>query len=354
MAPSGTTFSPSSTSTFHEPMTKIKTSDPANGPGTVKVTSVQAMALEHRYSAHNYHPLPVVFARALGAKVWDPEGREYLDFLSACTPPPSLRCKTNFEDSAVNQGHCHPKILKALVDQAGRLALSSRAFYNDMYGQYAKFVTEYFGYDMVLPMYLSRLNVIDYRNTGAEAVETGIKLARRWGYLKKGIPVGQAIVFSAEGNFHGRTTGVVSMSTDPESRDYHGPFLPLVGATVPSTGKTIRYNNIQDLEEAFERHGENVAAFLVEPIQGEAGYILPGIPLTIELLSQMTNTFLKFANYARNTTSSLSQMKFKLELQEQGKCYAWTIGTSNPMSFSSERQSQEESIPSAQSSQVEI
>jgi ornithine--oxo-acid transaminase len=118
---------------------------------------------------------------------------------------------------------------------------------------------------------ISILYVTDYRNTGAEAVETGIKLARRWGYMKKGIPDGQAIVFSAEGNFHGRTTGVVSMSTDPESRDHHGPYLPLVGATVPSTGKTIRYSNIQDLEEAFELHGEHVAAFLIEPIQGEAG-----------------------------------------------------------------------------------
>lgn len=114
--------------------------------------------------------------------------------------------------------------------------------------------------------------VADSRNTGAEAVETGIKLARRWGYMKKGIPEGEAIVFSAEGNFHGRTTGVVSMSTDPESRDYHGPYLPLVGATVPSTGKKIRYNNVADVEEAFERHGKNVAAFIIEPIQGEAGY----------------------------------------------------------------------------------
>jgi ornithine--oxo-acid transaminase len=113
-----------------------------------------------------------------------------------------------------------------------------------------------------------------YRNTGAEAVETAIKLARRWGYMKKNIPEGQAIVLSAEGNFHGRTIGVISMSTDPESRDYHGPYLPLVGATVPSTGKTIRYNNIQDVEEAFELHGPNIAGFLVEPIQGEAGYIL--------------------------------------------------------------------------------
>jgi ornithine--oxo-acid transaminase len=118
---------------------------------------------------------------------------------------------------------------------------------------------------------ISILCVTNGRNTGAEAVETGIKLARRWGYMKKGIPEGQAIVFSAEGNFHGRTIGVVSMSTDPESRDHHGPYLPLVGATVPSTGKTIRYSNIQDLEEALERHGDHVAAFLIEPIQGEAG-----------------------------------------------------------------------------------
>lgn len=176
--------------------------------------------------------------------MWDPEGNKYMDFLSAY--------------SAVNQGHCHPKIVQALCDQAQRLTLSSRAFYNDVFGTFAKYVTEYFGYDMVLPM-----------NTGAEAVETAIKLARKWGYLKKGIPENQAIVLSCENNFHGRTTGVISMSTDPESYGGFGPYLPRVGPR--HNGKLIRYNNVQDLEEVLEADGANVAAFLVEPIQGEAG-----------------------------------------------------------------------------------
>lgn len=192
----------------------------------------------------SYHPLPAVFAKAQGVWVWDPEGNKYMDFLSAY--------------SAVNQGHCHPKIVKALCDQAQTLTLSSRAFYNDVFGAFAKYVTEYFGYDMVLPM-----------NTGAEAVETAIKLARRWGYVKKGIPENQAIVLSCENNFHGRTTGVISMSTDPESYGGFGPYLPLVGPNCD--GKKIRYNNVQDLAEVLETHGDRVAAFLVEPIQGEAG-----------------------------------------------------------------------------------
>ncbi|RKP11386.1 ornithine aminotransferase [Piptocephalis cylindrospora] len=188
--------------------------------------------------------------RGEGIWVWDPEGNKYMDFLSAY--------------SAVNQGHCHPKILKALTDQASRLCLSSRAFYNSVFPKYAKYVTEYFKYDMVLPM-----------STGAEAVETGIKLARRWGYDKKGIPDGEAIVLSATNNFHGRTMTVISMSTDPSSRGGFGPYLPNVGCMCPAGKGSIRYNNIGDLEKAFEAHGPNVAAFLVEPIQGEAGICVP-------------------------------------------------------------------------------
>ncbi|CAJ0753739.1 8538_t:CDS:2, partial [Entrophospora sp. SA101] len=182
-----------------------------------------------------------------GIYVWDPEGNKYMDFLSAY--------------SAVNQGHCHPKIVKALCDQAQKLTLSSRAFYNDVFGKYAKYVTEYFNYDMVLPM-----------NTGAEAVETGIKLARKWGYVKKGIPENKAMVISCTNNFHGRTISVISMSTDPDSRREFGPFMPLVGPICPSTGKKIEYNSVKDLEDALEAHGKHVAGFLVEPIQDE-GYL---------------------------------------------------------------------------------
>ncbi|KAF7308942.1 Ornithine aminotransferase [Mycena kentingensis (nom. inval.)] len=221
--------------------------------GDARVSSAEVIRLEHEYGAHNYHPLPVVFDRALGAKVWDPEGNEYIDMLSAY--------------SAVNQGHCHPAIVQTLTEQAQRLTLSSRAFYNSVFGQFAQTVTEMFGYDMVLPM-----------NTGAEAVETGIKLARKWAYAVKGVPADQAIVLSVEGNFHGRTVGVVSMSTDPSSRIGFGPFLPLVGPTfIDASGKqrTIRYDNVKDVEDALEVHGKNVAAFLVEPIQGEAGIVVP-------------------------------------------------------------------------------
>ncbi|KAG0231901.1 ornithine aminotransferase [Actinomortierella wolfii] len=214
------------------------------------LTNKEIMHLEHEYSAHNYHPLPVVFSKAQGIWVWDCEGNKYMDFLSAY--------------SATNQGHCHPKIVKALCDQAQRLTLSSRAFYNDIFGQYAKYVTEYFGYDKVLPM-----------NTGAEAVETAIKLARKWGYMKKGIPENEAVVLSCTENFHGRTVGIISMSTDPDARNDFGPYLPKVGPVDPKTGRTIRYNNIEDLEYVLEHNGDKVAAFLVEPIQGEAGIMVP-------------------------------------------------------------------------------
>ncbi|KAJ3309608.1 ornithine aminotransferase [Blyttiomyces sp. JEL0837] len=166
--------------------------------------------------------------------------------------------------SAVNQGHAHPKIIKALIDQASQLALSSRAFYNDVFGRYAKFVTEYFGYDMVLPM-----------NTGAEAVETAIKLARKWGYMKKKIPENQAIILACTNNFHGRTITIISMSTDPDSTSNFGPFNGGVGCVCPGTGRRLEYNSVEDLEAALVAHGDRVAGFLVEPIQGEAGIYVP-------------------------------------------------------------------------------
>ncbi|KAF3064500.1 Ornithine aminotransferase [Daldinia childiae] len=209
-----------------------------------------AIQAENQYAAHNYHPLPVVFARAQGADVWDPEGKHYIDFLSAY--------------SAVNQGHCHPELVKALTEQAGRLTLSSRAFHNDVFPKWAEKVQAMFGYDMVLPM-----------NTGAEAVETAIKIARKWAYKVKGVPQGKALVFGAEENFHGRTMTAVTLSTDPESKDNYGPYVPNIGAISPSTGKPIRYNNVADLEELLETHGRETAAFIVEPIQGEAGVVVP-------------------------------------------------------------------------------
>ncbi|KAG8970314.1 ornithine aminotransferase [Tulasnella sp. 419] len=225
---------------------------PKDRSASQKLSSKEVMSLEHTYGAHNYHPLPIVFESGKGAKVWDPEGNEYIDMLSAY--------------SAVNQGHCHPKIIQALVTQAQKLTLSSRAFYNSVFGSFARKVTEMFGYDMVLPM-----------NTGAEAVETSIKLARKWAYMRKGVQPGKAIVLSAAENFHGRTLGVISMSTDPESRRDFGPFLEGVGPRYEVGGKehVLRYNSVDDLRHALEIHGENVAAFLVEPIQGEAGIVVP-------------------------------------------------------------------------------
>ncbi|ODV73068.1 ornithine-oxo-acid transaminase [Cyberlindnera jadinii NRRL Y-1542] len=215
------------------------------------ISSKEAQTLEEEYSAHNYHPLPVVFHKAQGAHVWDPEGKEYLDFLSAY--------------SAVNQGHCHPKIIGALIEQAQTLTLSSRAFSSDVFGVFAKYITEFFNYEMVLPM-----------NTGAEAVETGLKLARRWGYVKKGIPADEAIILAAENNFHGRTLGVISMSTDPDATTKFGPFLKNVGPSIPGAeGKVLRYGHIEDIELALNNAGDKVAAILLEPIQGEAGIVVP-------------------------------------------------------------------------------
>jgi len=202
--------------------------------------STQHIALEEQYGAHNYHPLPVVLSKGQGVFVWDVDEKKYFDFLSAY--------------SAVNQGHCHPKITQALIDQAQTLALTSRAFYNDSLGDYEKFVTETFGFDKVLPM-----------NTGAEAVETAIKLCRKWAYEKKGIAENEAVIIVCEGNFHGRTTTIVSFSSDPDSYQNFGPF--------PSGFVAIPYDDISVLEVAIK--GKNVAGFLVEPIQGEAGVYTP-------------------------------------------------------------------------------
>ena len=195
---------------------------------------------EDKYGAHNYHPLPVVLERGEGPYVWDVEGKRYFDFLSAY--------------SAVNQGHCHPKIIQALTDQAKRLTLTSRAFYNSVLGEFEEYITKYFGFDRVLPM-----------NTGAEADETALKLCRKWAYLKKGIKENQAKIIVCEGNFHGRTITIVSMSTDPDARRDYGPFTP--GFI------TIPYNDLNALEKVLQ--DPDVAGFLVEPIQGEAGVYVP-------------------------------------------------------------------------------
>lgn len=208
----------------------------------LSATTQHFIELEAKYGAHNYHPLPVVLSRGRGCHVWDVDGRKYFDFLSAY--------------SAVNQGHCHPKIVKALKDQAEKLCLTSRAFYNDTLGTYEQFIHDYFGYDKMLPM-----------NSGAEAVETALKLARKWGYLKKGIPHDKAIIITCEGNFHGRTTTIISISTDPDARADYGPYTP--GFEI------IPYNDTKALAEILEDKADLVAGFLVEPIQGEAGVNVP-------------------------------------------------------------------------------
>ena len=204
------------------------------------MTAQEFIDREARYGAHNYHPLPVVLERGEGIYVWDTDGKKYFDFLSAY--------------SAVNQGHCHPKIVKAMTDQAQKLALTSRAFYNDVLGEWEEFVTRFFGYDKVLPM-----------NTGAEADETALKLSRKWAYMKKGVPDGKAKIIVCDGNFHGRTITIVSLSNDPESYAGYGPFTP--GFI------KIPYNDIPALEKALQ--DPDVAGFLLEPIQGEAGVFVP-------------------------------------------------------------------------------
>jgi ornithine--oxo-acid transaminase len=208
------------------------------------VTPAQAACIEveEQYGAHNYHPLPVVLSKGKGVHVWDIDGKQYIDCLSAY--------------SAVNQGHCHPRIVEALTEQAGRLALTSRAFHNDALGEYAKFVTQYFGFERVLPM-----------NTGVEGGESAIKLARRWGYDVKGIPEGKARVLFAAGNFWGRTIAAISTSDDPSSTTGFGPFVPGFS--------NVPYDDVEALRVELERDGPNIAAFMVEPIQGEAGVVVP-------------------------------------------------------------------------------
>lgn len=206
----------------------------------VSTAAKKYLALEDQYGAHNYHPIPVVLEKGEGVFLYDIEGKRYFDFLSGY--------------SAVNQGHCHPAIIKTLQEQAGKLTLTSRAFHNNLLGQYEKYITEYFGYDKVLPM-----------NTGVEGGETAIKLARRWGYNVKGIPENKAKILFAEGNFWGRTLAAISSSTDPSSYHGFGPYMPGFGL--------VPYNDLVSLEKAFQ--DETVAAFMVEPIQGEAGVVIP-------------------------------------------------------------------------------
>lgn len=205
-----------------------------------KLTSQDFIAKEDKFGAHNYHPLPVVLAKGEGIFVWDVEGRKYFDFLSAY--------------SAVNQGHCHPKITKALIEQAGTLALTSRAFYNNVLGEWEEYMTKLFGYDRMLPM-----------NSGAEADETALKLIRKWAYKVKGIPANEAKIIVCDGNFHGRTITIISMSSDPDAYNHYGPYTP--GFI------NIPYNDIERLEK--ELQNPNVAGFLVEPIQAEAGVYVP-------------------------------------------------------------------------------
>jgi len=204
------------------------------------LTSKNIIDLEYKYGAHNYHPLPVVLEKGEGVFLWDVEGKRYYDFLSAY--------------SAVNQGHCHPKIISALVNQSNKLTLTSRAFHNNVLGQYEKFITEFFGYDKVLPM-----------NTGVEGGETAVKLARKWGYEVKKVPNDSAKIIFVEGNFWGRTLGAISSSTDPSSTNGFGPFMP--GYEI------IPYNDIESLKDSLK--DQNVVAFMVEPIQGEAGVVVP-------------------------------------------------------------------------------
>lgn len=206
-----------------------------------QLTSQEAIALEDKYGAHNYHPLPVVLSRGEGVFVWDAEGKKYYDFLSAY--------------SAVNQGHCHPRIVNAMTEQAKTLTLTSRAFYNDVLGRYEEYATSYFGFDKLLPM-----------NTGAEAVETALKLCRKWAYEVKGIPENEAEIVVCENNFHGRTTTIISFSNDPIARKNFGPYT--------NGFIKIEYDNLQALEEALSNN-KNIAGFLVEPIQGEAGVYVP-------------------------------------------------------------------------------
>lgn len=217
--------------------------------------------LEDKYGAHNYHPLPVVLTKGEGTRVWDIDGKKYFDFLSAY--------------SAVNQGHCHPKIISALTEQAHKMTLTSRAFHNDCLGHYVEFITDYFGYDRVLPM-----------NTGVEGGETAIKLARRWAYDVKGVPKDQARVLFAGNNFWGRTLAAISSSSDPTAYTGFGPYMPGFSC--------VKYNCLEELEAEFKKDGANIAAFMVEPIQGEAGVVVPydGYMTDVKKLCEKYNVLL--------------------------------------------------------------
>ncbi len=208
---------------------------------TSNTKSQEFISLENDHGAHNYHPLPVVLSKGEGVFVWDVEGKKYYDFLSAY--------------SAVNQGHCHPRIVNTIKEQAETLTLTSRAFYNDVLGPYEKFITEYFGFDKLLPM-----------NTGAEAVETAIKVCRKWGYEKKGVAENQGLIMVFDQNFHGRTTTIISFSSDPDARNHFGPYT--------EGFIKVPYNNLEAVKEAFEEHSD-IVGVLVEPIQGEAGVMVP-------------------------------------------------------------------------------
>lgn len=209
---------------------------------TIPHTSAHYIELERKYGADNYEPLPVVLERGEGVYMWDVEGKKYYDFLSAY--------------SAVNQGHCHPRIIKKLQEQSEKLTLTSRAFYNNVLGEFEAYATKLFGYDKLLPM-----------NSGAEAVETGLKIARRWAYVKKGIPENEASIIVCGNNFHGRTTTIISFSNDDTARSNFGPYT--------KGFYKVAYDNLQELEALLEKDGKNIAAFLVEPIQGEAGVFVP-------------------------------------------------------------------------------
>jgi ornithine--oxo-acid transaminase len=253
-----------------------------------KFSSEEIMDMEKTYSAQNYSPLPIVFQKAEGVHVWDPEGRKYYDFLSAY--------------SAVNQGHCHPKILDALYYQAKNVTLSSRAFYNSVFGQWAKYVTNLFGYDKVLPM-----------NTGAEGVETAVKLARKWGYAKKNIPKNEAIIISCRESFHGRTVTAISLTDQEDSRDQFGPFLPGI--------KHVTYGDVKDLEKVLDEYGKNVAGFIVEPIQGEAGVKVPPpgyLRAAYELCKKHNVLFI--ADEIQTGIARTGKMM----------CYEWELGTAKP------------------------
>lgn len=257
--------------------------EPAAAAAALSDAAAAFVAQEERHGAHNYHPLPVVLERGEGTRVWDVDGKEYFDFLSAY--------------SAVNQGHCHPKITAALVAQASKMTLTSRAFHNDCLGPYVEFITDYFGYDRALPM-----------NTGVEGGETALKLARKWAYEVKGVPQDRARVLFAHNNFWGRTLAAVSSSSDPTARTNFGPFLPGFGM--------VPYDDLPALEAEFEKDGANIAAFMVEPIQGEAGVVVPqdGYMSAVKALCEKHNVLL----IADEVQTGLGRTGYRLAVDHDG------------------------------------